>query len=266
LSNNYFDNKIILITGASSGIGRALSLELAAPNVHLFIASRNMEALQHVKQQCINKGAMCTVFFVDVCDTASIFNMVEAVKSKTTVIDVLVNNAGISQRSLAAETQMQVDRMVMETNYFSTVLLTKSLWPLLLQSKQGQVVLMSSLTGTFGFPLRSAYAAAKHAVEGFFESWELENKSKVSFSIIAPGRVQTNISYSALTAQGNVHGKLDAGQANGISAQRCAQKIIKAIINKNHKVYIVSNERLLLFANWLSKPLFRFLVKKLNLT
>jgi NAD(P)-dependent dehydrogenase (short-subunit alcohol dehydrogenase family) len=130
----------------------------------------------------------CALFFVDVCDTASIFNMVEAVKSKTTVIDVLVNNAGISQRSLAAETQMQVDRMVMETNYFSTVLLTKSLWPLLLQSKQGQVVLMSSLTGTFGFPLRSAYAAAKHAVEGFFESWELENKSKVSFSIIAPGR------------------------------------------------------------------------------
>lgn len=262
----HFSHKTVLITGASSGIGKELALALAAPNVHLIITARNIEALKQIKQQCVAQGANCHYFFVDVSQTKSIEQMVGQINSHTNVIDVLINNAGISQRSFAEQTQLQVDRMVMEVNFFSTVTFTKMLWPLLSKSKSGHVVLMSSLTGTFGYPLRSAYAAAKHATEGFFESWMLENKSNVFFTVVAPGRINTNISYSALTADGSTHGKLDEGQANGIPADVCAQKILDAIVKRKHKVYIVSNERMLIFANWLSKPLFRFLVKKLKLS
>lgn len=263
---SYFGGKVILITGASSGIGKALAEQLAAPNVTLILTARRTEELKTVSQICKNKGAVCSVFYLDMGSTESIDSFAKELVSKYSCVDVLINNAGISQRSLAEETVQEVDRRIMEVNFFGPVYLTKKVFPLLLKSAKAQIVLMSSLTGTFGFPLRSAYAASKHAIEGFFQSWMLENKhDNVSFTVIAPGRIFTNISYSALQKDGKAQDTLDDGQKNGISAEACAQRIINAIIKQKRKIYIVKSERVLLFFHKYFPSLFILLVKKLNL-
>jgi dehydrogenase/reductase SDR family member 7B len=181
-------------------------------------------------------------------------------------LSVLINNAGISQRSPAENTAEQVDRDIMELNFFSPVRLTKLLWPLLLKAEKANIVNISSVTGTFGFPQRSAYAASKHAMEGFFESWMLENKHlHIHFTTVAPGRILTNISYNALKGDGSRHQEMDKGQQKGISAEKCAAKIIDAIRKNKRKVFIVKEERILLIAYRFFPSLFVFLVKKLGL-
>lgn len=267
MSDNYFSGKIVLITGASSGIGKALAEAIADNNVHLILTSRKTDQLNTLIKYCSDKGATCSGFYLDVSDTSSIDDFCTTLKKEFKCIDILINNAGISQRSIAAETELKVDRMLMEVNFFGPVHLTKSLWPLLLQSAKAQVILMSSLTGTFGFTMRSAYAASKHAIEGFFQSWALENTNdSISFTVIAPGRIQTNISYSALKSDGSAHALLDKGQEKGIPASVCAAKIINAIKKQKRKVYIVKSERVLLFLNKYAPSLFEFTVKKLKLS
>lgn len=267
VNNNYFSKKSILITGANSGIGKALAQQIAGENVQLILTARRTEELVSIAEFCSKKGAKCFCYYLDVSDENSIEQLCKSLKIEFNSLDILINNAGISQRSIAAETELKVDRLLMETNFFGPVHLTKLLWPLILKSPKGQIILMSSLTGTFGFTLRSAYAASKHAIEGFFQSWALENANKnISFTVIAPGRIQTNISYSALKSDGSAHAVLDRGQEKGIPASVCAEKIIKAIIKQKRKVYIVKSERILLFLNKYAPSLFEFAVKKLKLS
>ena len=262
----YFKNKNIVITGASSGIGRALALSLATEGVTLILTARRTDELKTVSSACAQKGAVCHSYFLDVADSNSVEQFAQQVLSKFQSLDILVNSAGISQRSLANETPLEVDRRIMEVNFFGTVHVTKLLFPLIEHSPNGQVVLLSSLTGTFGYPLRSAYAASKHAIEGFFESWRLENKNPaISFTVIAPGRIFTNISYSALTKTGAAHQQLDEGQANGISAEVCAEKIKRAIIKRKRKIYIIKNEWVVLVLHKFLPSLFETTIKKLNL-
>lgn len=262
----YFNNKNVLITGATSGIGRALALQLAGPQVFLILIARNKEQLNEVKQACEQKGAKVSIHQVDLMRLEEVECIAGVVTSEFSKIDVLINNAGISQRSQAEETSEQVDRQIMELNFFSPVKLTKSLWPLLLASPQANIVNISSVTGTFGFPQRSAYAASKHALVGFFESWMLENKHpQINFTTVSPGRILTNISYNALKSDGSKHELLDEGQAKGISAEACAILIVKAIVNGKRHVYIVKQERILLFLYRYFPSIFVYLVKKLEL-
>jgi dehydrogenase/reductase SDR family member 7B len=263
----YFTGKVILITGASSGIGRALALQLADKNVHIILAARRLDELRSVQEACEKKGAACTNLFIDMASSEAIAGFVASVSKQFVRIDILINNAGISQRSHAEETSPEVDRKIMEVNFFGQVDLTKSIWPLLIKSNHANIVLISSVVGSFGFPQRSAYSASKHALEGFFESWMLENKRKnVFFTIVSPGRIYTNISYSALKADGSSHLKLDEGQAKGIKPEVCAQKIIKGIIRNNRKVYIAKEEMVLIILRKFFPFLFFKLVKKLKLT
>ncbi len=195
----------------------------------------------------------------------SIAELVNAVSEFTSSLDILINNAGISQRSKAEETSILVDRKIMEINFFGLVDLTKSLWPLLIKSAHANIVLISSVTGTFGFSQRSAYAASKHALEGFFESWMIENdKPNIHFTTIAPGRVFTNISFNALKADGSAHLQLDNGQANGIPAAVCAEKIIRAINRNQRKLYIVQKEMVLVVLRKCFPFLFFRIAKKLQ--
>jgi len=260
-----FINKVILITGASSGIGRALAIQMAGKNVQLILAARNADTLNRVKEQCLLKGAECENYFVDLSVPASVTEFVNKVSSRYKTIDILVNNAGISQRSEAEETSIEIDRKIMEVNFFGQIALTKSLWPLLINSTHANIVLISSVVGSFGFPQRSAYAASKHALEGFFESWMIENKRRnVHFTVVSPGRINTNISYAALTADGTPHQKLDSGQANGISPEVCAKKIISGILQDKRKVYIAQQEMILIFLRNYFPYLFFRIAKKLN--
>ncbi len=263
----YFTNKVILITGASSGIGKALALEIAGSNVQLILAARNTGELNLLKEACEKKSAICTTQFIDLSSKVSITEFVASIKQSFNTIDILINNAGISQRSQAEETPVEVDRRIMEINFFGPVQLTKSLWPLLIKSKHANIVLVSSVVGSFGFPQRSAYSASKHALEGFFESWLLENQlENIHFTTVAPGRIHTNISYAALKADGSAHQQLDVGQAEGISAEICATKIIKGITQNKRKVYIAKQEMFLIFLRKYIPFLFFKLVKKLKLS
>ncbi len=260
-----FTDKVIIITGATSGIGKALALQMAGSNVHLVLASRRLNELMMVQEACLQKGAMCSVFEVDMTDENSIRKFSVDLKNKVDRIDILINNAGISQRSLAEQTAVEVDRKIMEVNFFGPVNLTKSVWPLLLKSRHANIVLMSSVTGTFGFPLRSAYAASKHAIEGFFESWMLENtKPNIYFTTISPGRIQTNISLSALTADGSAHREMDNGLAKGINVDVCATKIINGILKNKRKIYVANNEMILVFLRKYIPGLFFRIAKKIN--
>lgn len=148
---------------------------MAGKGVQLILAARREHELHSVQEDCIRKGAMCISIFLDIASPASISDFAAAISAQFKAIDVLVNNAGISQRSMAEETSIEVDRKIMEVNFFGQVSLTKSLWPLLIKSAHANLVLLSSVVGTFGFSQRSAYSASKHALEGFFESWMIEN-------------------------------------------------------------------------------------------
>ena len=263
----HFTNKVVLITGASSGIGKALALSIADQSVHLLLAARRMDELKTLQKACREKGARCDIFFIDIAAPESIAAFVDEVGKQVQKIDVLINNAGISQRSHAEETAIEVDRRIMEVNFFGQVAITKALWPLLVKSNHANIVLISSVVGTFGFPQRSAYAASKHALEGFFESWMLENKrDNIHFTTVAPGRIYTNISYSALKADGSAHQLLDEGQKNGITPEACAKKIIHGIIRNKRKVYVARQEMLLIFLRKYIPFAYFKLVKKLNLT
>lgn len=262
----FFSNKTILITGASSGIGKALAEQLAQPSVTIILAARNRESLQAVKAGCEAKGATVYIIPADLSSTSGVTALADQLFQTVGALDILINNAGISQRSQAEETDVDVDRRIMELNFFAPVQLTKLLWPLLLKSAHANIVSISSVTGTFGFPQRSAYAASKHAVEGFFESWMLENKHpQVYFTTVAPGRILTNISYSALRHDGSAHKQLDEGQAKGIKAEACAARIINAIQTDKRKIYIVKSERVLLFLHRYFPSLFIWTVKRFNL-
>jgi short-subunit dehydrogenase len=263
----HFTNKVILITGASSGIGKALAMKMADKNVHLILAARRLDELKLLQEECEKKGADCTTLFIDMASPEVIAAFTKTVTERFEKIDILINNAGVSQRSHAEETSLEVVRKIMEVNFFGQVDLTKSLWPLLLKSTLANIVLISSVSGSFGFKQRSAYAASKHALEGFFESWMIENKRpNIFFTTVAPGRINTHISYAAIKADGSPHQQLDEGQANGIKPEVCAKKIITAITNNKRKVYIARQEMVLIFLRKCFPSLFFNLVKKLKST
>lgn len=260
-----FTNKVILITGASSGIGKALALQMAGKNVQLILAARRLDELKLVEVECRKKGADCISLPVDMSVPASVSEFTTTVSGKYQTIDILINNAGISQRSMAEETSVEVDRKIMEVNFFGQVAITKALWPLLIHSAHANIVLISSVVGTFGFSQRSAYSASKHALEGFFESWMIENnRPNINFTTVSPGRIFTNISYSALKADGSSHQQLDTGQANGITPEACAEKIIRGILRDKRKVYIVKKEMVLIVLRKCFPSLFFRLAKNLK--
>ena len=168
-----FKNKVVWITGASSGIGKALAIELSQQKVKLILSSRNKEALELVKKQCQNSSEI-KILSLDLEDYLNIQKKVDKAIALFDKVDILVNNGGISQRSLAKETQIAVDKRIMDINYLGTVALSKALLPHFIKNKKGHFVVTTSIVGKIGTPLRSSYAASKHALHGFFDSLRAE--------------------------------------------------------------------------------------------
>ncbi|MBN2892990.1 MAG: SDR family oxidoreductase [Bacteroidales bacterium] len=238
------ENKTIWITGASSGIGKALAIEMSKYNTSLILSSITDNELIEVTKTCKKNGAKCFPIAFDLESPESINNAIEKVFEVHSKIDILVNNGGISQRAFAVDTDFSVDRKIMEINYFAAVNLTKAVLPKMVAQKSGHLVAVSSISGKFGFPLRSAYAASKFAIVGFFETLYFELKQhNINVSMIFPGRVNTNISKNALLKDGSTHGKMDDGQAGGISAEKCAKQMIMAI-QKNRKETLIGGKEL----------------------
>lgn len=229
------EGKVVWVTGASSGIGEALIYQLAKKNCKIILSARRVSELERVKKQAQLTDSNAMVLPLDMEKTDTFSEAFQQVLQKFGKLDVIILNAGISQRSLAKDTILEVDKKLMNVNFIGTIALTKTVLPHFLQRKEGHIVVVTSVTGIYGTPWRSSYAASKHALHGFFDALRAEiHEDNIKVTIIAPGFVKTAISINALTADGTPLNQMDEGQAKGISAEKCANDIIRGIEkNKN---------------------------------
>ncbi len=242
-----FKNKIVLITGASSGIGECLVYAFIKEGAKVILSARKIDDLERVKNNCADKKSNCFPFTLDLMKTENVDVFVKNIINKIGQIDILINNAGLSQRSLISETNLEIDRKLMEVNYFGTIALTKAVLPYMLKNKNGHILATSSLVGKFGFPLRASYSASKHALHGFFETLLAENyHNNIKVSLIIIGRAKTNISFNSITKTGEAYKKMDDGQEKGILPEKVAEIILKGIKKNKKEINIGSFEELLL--------------------
>lgn len=237
-----FKDKIVWITGASSGIGEALATQVANDGGKVVLSARNETKLQELKGRLANSESHLIVP-LDLEHSSSFVELVKQVTDHYGQIDYLFNNGGMSQRSEVHETSMDVDRRIMEINYFGNIALAKAILPVFREQKSGHFLIISSIAGKFGFFLRSAYSASKHALHGFYESLMLEEeKNGIKVTIACPGKINTNISVNALSASGDKHGKMDHNQATGMSAEQCAKEILTAVLKNKPEVLVGNKE------------------------
>ncbi len=256
------NNKIVWITGASSGIGRSLAIALSKYDCKLILSARRTEALEDVKTLCKDPNLVYVLTF-DLGDIDSMKAITNEAISAFGTIDILVNNGGISQRSPIIETSIDVDRKLMEIDYLGTVALSKTLLPHFVNNKAGHYVVVSSLMGKFSSHYRSAYCAAKHALHGFFDALRLEHdKDNVKVTLICPGFVNTNVARNALIGDGNVQGYQDDMTKNGLDVDVFAKKMIKAIRKQKFEAYIGKFEKFGVYVKRLSPRLIHMLVMR----
>ncbi len=223
--------KNVWITGASSGIGRALAAAMAGEGARVVLSARRRDRLEEVAGVCRERGGVAEVLAFDVAESGGLSAAAEAAAARIGPIDMMVHSVGIGQRGLALSTEEAVGRRVFEVDFWGAVGLTRAVVPGMVERGLGQVVVVSSLLGKFGAPRRAYYSAAKHALQGWFDSLREELLgSGVGVTVLVPGWVRTEISEHALEADGVAHGTMDAGQARGISAEECAVRMMSAII------------------------------------
>ena len=257
-----FTNKVIWITGASSGIGKELAVQLAQLGSKLILSARNTDELEKLKSTLKNPNHH-TIIHLDLADNKHFPDLAKTVFEKYLRIDYLFNSGGVSQRGEASNTSIDIDRRIMEVNYFGNIALTKAVLPYMQDQQSGHIIITSSVTGKFGFFLRSAYSASKHALHGFYESVLLEEaKNNISVTIVCPGKINTPISRSAMTEDGTAHGVMDHNQETGMPVEECVNQILKATLKKKKEVLIGGKEILAAKIKRLSPSLFWKIIRK----
>jgi short-subunit dehydrogenase len=232
-------NKTVWITGASSGIGEALAYQFAKEGAKLVLSARRESELQRVANATGLSEKDLLVLPMDMLEFEHFPAKVQTVIEHFGQIDFVVQNAGVSQRSYVKDTKFQVYRDLMELDFFSVVAFTQALLPHMSEHKEGHFVVISSIAGKIGVPLRGGYGAAKHAIIAFFDSLRAEVwQDNINVTTICPGYIKTQISFNALDSTGNKHGKMDDNQANGMTAEAFAQKAMRAILSNKKEVYI----------------------------
>lgn len=255
----YYKDKVCWITGASSGIGRALAELLVEEGALLILTGRDESSLRVLQAEYPEANIQLLV--ADVA-SGSPEELAQHAIHLYGVVDYFFPAAGISQRALSAHTSASVLRYLMELNFFVPIFQSEALLQLQ-QSKPLHIVAFSSMAGLMGFPLRSAYAAAKHALKGYFETWQTEHQDTIHHcTIVYPGRINTAISENALLGDGASHGIKDMGQAKGITAQRCADLILTAVRRRKSSIIIAKSERLLYWLWWFMPKTYRNLAAK----
>jgi len=259
----YFKDKVIWITGASSGIGEALAHQFSEMQAKLVLSARRIPELERVQDRCLENTDHCLVLPLDLADGEALGDKVNEVVAHYGKIDLLINNGGISQRAAALDSPMEVERKIMEVNFFGGVALSKLVAAEMKSTGSGHIAVISSILGKFGIPYRSTYSASKHALQGYFESVTPElKKDNIDVTLVCPGYVRTNVSMNAVTEDGTAHGKMDPGQNKGMSAEECARQIVKAIKNKNKEVYIGGREIWMVYIHKYFPALYRYLLPK----
>lgn len=254
-----FKDQVIWVTGASSGIGEALVHAFAREGAHVVLSARREEELKRVAAACTERSGQVFVLPFDLLDETARRVAVDKVLERFGHIDMLVNNAGVSQRSLAKETDISVDRAIMELDYFAVIDLTKRVLPHMLERQSGYFVATSSVAGKYGVPVRSAYCAAKHALHGFFDTLRAECAADgIDVSLLVVAGVQSQVSVNALTGDGSTWGKMDSIQAKGLTAEECARRVLNGLARKEPEINIGEGKAMT------GLMLKRFWPKKLN--
>jgi len=254
-----FTGQTIWITGASSGIGEALAVAWSREGAALVLSARNAAELERVRGLCANPERH-RVRPLDLADTAAIGRTAAEVGH----VDVLVHSGGVSQRSLVVDTELAIDRRIMEVNYFGTVALTKAVLPSMIARCSGHIVPISSVIGYVGVPLRSAYSASKHALHGFFETLRAETAQHgIAVTIVVPGYIKTNVSENALRGDGSRHGTMDETHQRAMLPEDAAPKIIDAVAKRKPEIRVGGKEiHAVLLRRWLPNLLRRVMRMK----
>ncbi|MDX2223061.1 MAG: SDR family oxidoreductase [Rhodospirillaceae bacterium] len=234
-----FKDKVVWITGASSGIGEGLAYGFAAEGARLVLSARRADKLEQVKSKCIGAAEVVVVPF-DMIDASARAQAAHTVLARMGHVDIMVLNAGVSQRALAKDTALEVDRAIMEVDYFAVIALTKLLLPSMMARRAGHFVVTSSVAGKFGVPVRSAYCAAKHALHGFFDTLMVECAAyDIAVSLLVVAGVQTEVSLHALTGDGAPWGKMDDTQSRGLSVAACTRIVLDGVAAKKHEINVL---------------------------
>ena len=258
-------NKVVWITGSSSGIGEAIATQLAKAGCNLILSSRREEELVRVKNSLQLGDESVSVLSIDLEQHHNAKQWVDQAIVKFGRIDILINNGGISQKSLALETTTEVERKIMDINYFGNVALTKAVLPTMQQQQSGKIVVITSILGKFGLPELSTYAASKHALYGFYESLRLELvNDNIKVLLIAPGFINTNAAINAVKGDGSKINKNSDAQRNGMSPSVFAKKMIKAIQSNKQHAFIGKKEILSIPFKTIAPNLFYSIMLRLS--
>ena len=239
----------VWITGASSGIGEACAYRYAEEGARLVLTSSSVNRLEPVAARCRELGATeVSILPYDLTCLDGIEALTDKAWDAMKGIDIVMLNAGISQRTNVEDTSMEMVRKIMEINYFAPVAIAKCLLPKMVGRGYGKIAVTTSIAGRFGFPLRCGYSSSKFALYGFFETLQAEYYEKgIRITLVCPGRVQTNISRYALDKGGKPHGVMDPGQAGGMTAEAAARVITRAIAKEKKEVLVGRKELLMVY-------------------
>ncbi|PCJ80486.1 MAG: short-chain dehydrogenase [Bacteroidetes bacterium] len=264
--------KTVWITGASSGIGRACAEVYASRGARVILSSRRKDELERVaskltRQLDLKGDGNFVIAPLDLGDSSKFQGIVKDVLNEVKEVDLMIHCGGISQRSLAIDTSLEVDRRVMEIDYFGTIALTKELLPHFIQKKSGQFVVVTSLMGLFSSPLRSGYCGAKHALHGFFEALRAEHfKDGIGISLVCPGFIATDISLNAVVGDGTKQGTMDKKTGAGMTPLACAKKLAKGVDRRKDLILIGRSEILAVYIHRFFPSLLRRIMRKASVT
>lgn len=261
-----FKDKVVWITGASSGIGEHLAYAFSQEGAKLALSARNEGALERVQAACHNPA---DVFIapLDVSDFDSVPAVAKRILHHFGYINILVNNAGISQRAFVMDTDFSVDQRIMDVNYLGTVAVTKAVLPTMIRQRFGQIVVISSVMGKIGTQLRSAYAASKHALHGYFDCLRAEVYDKnIKITIICPGFVNTDVSRNALKGDGSPNNQQQSAAAQGYPPDVFARKALRVIAAEKGEVWIGGKEILAIHVKRLFPSLFNKFIHRFKVT
>lgn len=261
------EKKVVWITGASSGIGEALAYEFNKKGALLILSARREDELFRVQSECENGEDTVKVFPLDLEDTETLPKKAEEAMKLFGSIDMLINNGGISQRAYAVDSKMETIRKVMEVNFFGSVALTKAILPHMIEQKSGHIVVISSVMGKLGTKYRSAYAASKHALHGWFDCLRQEvYEHQIDVSLVCPGFVKTNVTVNALTAEGKKHNKMDDAQKNAMSPEEFAKRLLPKLAKRKEEIIIGGTEILTVYLKRISPSLLNRILRKIKVT
>lgn len=257
-----FSGKVIWISGASSGIGEALSLELSRRGARIVLSARRTDRLEAVKQRCDHPDDHM-VLELDTSEPDTHQSAYEKIRVRYGRVDILIANAGVGQRSRAANTSLDVERRIMEVNFFGVLSMVHTVLPEMLARASGHIVVMSSVMGYVSTPLHSAYSASKHALHGYFDGMRAELiHSGLDFTLICPGYIQTDISNSSLMRDGSEYGRMDNIHASAMSAESFARRAVRAIHRRKKEALIGGPEIVTVYMKRFFPRIFRFLMPR----